>query len=550
MISKIKNNFLIIIFSIFYISVGLFTYKDYGVGIEEHFQRSSGFYWLDYILQYSNFSDLKILVQQKILEIKNFSPNLPPLEIANYYGVLFDLPMAFLESIFNIDDSENYFFLRHLTNFLFFFISGIFFYNIIVDRTSSRLIGFLGTFMYLLSPKVYGNSFFDGKDIFFLSIVTISFYFYLNFEKKRNIKSLILLALLCSFATSSRIFGLMLPISFLFLILMESINYKDPKFILQNIFKFILLYFIFLYLHWPYMWTLNLNELGTFFEPFKVHGYYKVFFDGTFYESNRLPIFYLPKWIFISSPLFYSLLFLIGISFFSKRIFYRFLNIKIKTVNNDLWKGKLEKFDFFVFFSLFQVIAIYLTLNINLIKGWTHFLFLNFFLIYFGALGIYFINIILKKYKSLLRILLVILLFCFFELTYKLYVYHPFQSIYFNNFLNKEDKNGYEIDYQSLTRSEALKEIINDAKKDVIKIGTASWTPLKNGVSMIPLEKRKKIIFTGTNDKVNADYIYTNHFYEIDVRYDKKYEIPDNFYLFKSLFIDDIRVYSIYKNKS
>ena len=29
----------------------------YGLGIEEHFQRSSGFYWLNYLLQFTNFEN-------------------------------------------------------------------------------------------------------------------------------------------------------------------------------------------------------------------------------------------------------------------------------------------------------------------------------------------------------------------------------------------------------------------------------------------------------------------------------------------------------------
>ena len=117
MIKKIKNNFLIIIFLTIYLLIGLLSFKDYGVGIEEHFQRSSGMFWLDVLLRNSSLENLQNISSLKLFEIKNFSPQLPSLEIANYYGVLFDLPMAFLEVIFDIQNSENYFFLRHFSNF-------------------------------------------------------------------------------------------------------------------------------------------------------------------------------------------------------------------------------------------------------------------------------------------------------------------------------------------------------------------------------------------------------------------------------------------------
>ena len=103
MIKFIKKNPLISLPFLIYFIIGLQIFKDFGIGIEEHFQRSSGFYWLSSILEFTNFENLKNVVDQKIIEINNFSPNLPPLDIANYYGIIFDLPMALIESLFNVN---------------------------------------------------------------------------------------------------------------------------------------------------------------------------------------------------------------------------------------------------------------------------------------------------------------------------------------------------------------------------------------------------------------------------------------------------------------
>ena len=547
MINKIKNNFLIIIFLTIYLLIGLLSFKDYGVGIEEHFQRSSGMFWLDVLLRNSSLENLQNILNLKLFEIKNFSPQLPSLEIANYYGVLFDLPMAFLEVIFDIQNSENYFFLRHFSNFFIFYLSGIFFYKILILRTSNTIISFLGTTLYLLAPKAYGNSFFDGKDLFFLSILTISFYYYFNYINKGNFKSLLFLALFSAFATSSRIFGLMLPVCFICLFLLELINIKDKNIIFKKLILYLFLYLIFLYLHWPYMWTFNFNNFISFFSAFKVHTNLKVFFNGDFYLSNYLPTSYLPKWIIISTPIYYLFLFFIGFSIYIKRLFLRFSNIKKSSLNNDLWKGKNEKFDFILFICFFQIIVVYLTLSPNLIKGWTHFLFLNFFLIYFSVFTIYSFFIKNRKKKYLLRFFFSLFMLFSCELVYKLIKYHPYQSIFMNNFISKNTKKLYEADYQSLSRADAIKEIIKDTNKEKTIVATASWTPLKNGISLIPPDKRKQLSFTGTAKMEDSDYIYTNYFYDIDTRYNTKYEIPANFYLFKTLYIDDIKVYSIYK---
>ena len=71
-----------------------------------------------------------------------------------------------------------------------------------------------------------------------------------------------------------------------------------------------------------------------------------------------------------------------------------------------------------------------------------------------------------------------------------------------------------------------------------------------NARSLIPLNLWNKLIFTGTSNKENADYIYTNYYYEIDNKNSRKYEIPNNFYLLKSVIRDGTLIYSIYKRKN
>ena len=52
-------------------------------------------------------------------------------------GIIFDLPTALFEYLFKIEDSENYYLFRHITNYLFFLTSLFFFFMIIVKRYQS-----------------------------------------------------------------------------------------------------------------------------------------------------------------------------------------------------------------------------------------------------------------------------------------------------------------------------------------------------------------------------------------------------------------------------
>ena len=172
--TKTSKRFTFLLFFTFFL-IGLFTFRDYGISVDEEFHRSSGFYWLNYILSFTNFENFKNLVDIKISEIKGFTLQLP--QQHPYYGVIFDLPVAFLEVVLKIDDPKNYFQFRHLINFILFFIGSIFFFKLLLNRFSNYLIAILGTLFFVLSPRIYGSSFFNNKDIVFLSLTAIALYY-------------------------------------------------------------------------------------------------------------------------------------------------------------------------------------------------------------------------------------------------------------------------------------------------------------------------------------------------------------------------------------
>ena len=212
MIAKFNFRLFLWLFFIIYFLIGIIIFKDFGVGIEEHFQRHNGFYWLNHLLSFTNFENFKNLVNLKYQQILFADPNLPDPNFFNFYGIVFDLPLAFIETYFNIENSKFYFEIRHLAIFLIFFISSLFFLKILINRFDDKLIIFLGLFFYIFSPRIFGDSFHNNKDILFLSILTIAISFLFDLFTKHNNKNLILFCLFAAFASSSRIMGIYLPI--------------------------------------------------------------------------------------------------------------------------------------------------------------------------------------------------------------------------------------------------------------------------------------------------------------------------------------------------
>ena len=192
MVQKQKINLKKITFLLFLIFffVGLFTFKDYGISIDEEYGRFAGFYWLSYILSFLPFDELKNLVDIKLNKIHG--PSLLSPKDYPFYGVIFDLPVAFLEVIFQIESPKNYYYFKHFLNFLLFFISSIFFYKLLLNRFSNYYISLIGTSFFILSPRIYGSSYFNNKDIIFLSLVTMALYYCFKSFDKLNYKNLLI----------------------------------------------------------------------------------------------------------------------------------------------------------------------------------------------------------------------------------------------------------------------------------------------------------------------------------------------------------------------
>ena len=105
--------------------IALLTYSDYGIHIEEKFHRMNGLYWLNYISNVFGLSEIESITSSKIKEISDFS--LSSVSYFNKYGIVFDVPMACIEILFNIEEIEDIYYLKHLFSFYIFLLSSLFY---------------------------------------------------------------------------------------------------------------------------------------------------------------------------------------------------------------------------------------------------------------------------------------------------------------------------------------------------------------------------------------------------------------------------------------
>ena len=541
----IKANFYKIFF-FSYLCTGVIIFRDYGISIDEEFHRYSGFYWLNYILSFFDFESLKNLVSYKLSEINGFT--LPNPKNYPFYGIVFDLPLALIETIFNFKTYKNIFFLRHFANFLIFFISSIYFYKILSNRFKNKFIIFCGLLFYIFSPRIFGHSFYNNKDIILLSFITISIFYYFKTIDNFNLKNILYFSLFSALSCSSRIIAIFIPLSFLLFYFFSLLNKKTNKNQSLKIIFYIIFFIFFTILTSPFLWS---NPVNNFFYLIKIFSKYshsnQMLFNGEYIYSTMLPLKYLPVWISITMPIMNLIFFLLAFLYYLRRYFFRMINIKPLSIYEDFWRGNNEKKDFFIFFNFFVIFIYLIVSGVTLYTGWRQVFFLHFFLAYMSTFGLYLILNFVKNRKIKFLIHIFIIFFLLLNII-DLIKFHPYQSVYFNSILNKEQKNSFEIDYWGISGVKFLKKILHLEKNNInkINIATASFLPLERSLKLLNENETNKINIVG-QEYDNAEYIFDTNISEVNKFLNKKYDIPKNFKKIDEFQINNIIVYRIYK---
>ena len=533
-------NYSIFLFFVFYFLVGVNIYRDYGISVDEPFHRSSGFYWYLWIIEKFSFSSENLQYLKNSFNKMEFSQDFVNGTYLEY-GVIFDLFAVFIEDKFNIQNSQDVFYIKHFLNFLIFYISSVAFFYLIKKRFKNNFLALVGIIFYVTSPRIFAESFYNCKDIVFMSLVVLSIYFGLKILKKCKLKNIILFTFFSALATGVRsmgIFPVFLVLGFFIFDIIEKKIFSLKQ--LKIISTILISYVFFTYLIWPYLWDDPINHFVTAFNSFKNYSWGgSVLYLGEYIKGSNLPWHYSFVWIGISTPIIYILLFTIG----SYKVFYNFL-----TNLDGLWKNLDEKLDLFVLAFFFGPLIAVIIFSSTLYNGWRQLYFIYPALIYLSIFGLnYLLNLNMSRIFKFSIFIITFLSICINVFT--LIKLHPFQNIYFNLLVEKKANNLFEIDYWGLGNAHSINKILNELNEtERVSVKTASFSDLKYSRYIINNKKINNIDFTGTSE-INSDYIFTNYTYESSPKFEKKYFIPENYKKVYTLKRGKIVINEIFKKK-
>ena len=469
-----------IILFIFSLVICMFTYKDYGVGWDEPAQRDIGL--MNYAYVFSGDTTLKHHHDRD-------------------HGAGFELPLISMEHRLHLSDPRDIYLARHLATHLFFLISALFGYVLVYRLFKDQFLACIGFIMLAFMPRIYAHSFFNSKDVPFLSMLLISLAVAQIAFEKRKLLPFFFLGLACGYTNSIRIMGIvpvLMIICFLFFDIIASIIKKENAVKPVGFLLVFLLGFCgLIYMAWPTLWG---DPFHNFIQVFKSLSHYHwdwwVLFRGERVRSTALPWTYFPVWFSISTPMLWLFAGIVGIVWFA----FSFVRGPLTFFRNTVERNFL----LYIVCFFAPVLAVIL-LHSVIYDDWRHlyFVYPPFVLLALFALH----QLSIRGWGWVVRAL------CLVQVTtigFFMVKYHPHQQVYFNYLVSHQKeylRKNYELDYWGAATKQGLDYILAHDTSSTIRVHDMYHILLDNNVAFLPAASRKRFVVTPTDD---ADYLITN----------------------------------------
>lgn len=387
--------------------------------------------------------------------------------------------------------------MRHIAVYLVFVLGTYGVYSIARVRLGSSYGGLLAAALFFLSPRLFGNAFYNSKDIVFLSFFVLSVNYVLLAADKRRIGSVLLAALFTALAVSVRFIGIFT----LFLgVFVWCVSWRRDGCGVRRIAAaaggFVILTLLLVYAFYPFLWPAPISRMhDVVFAMSKFTRHTDIgLFNGQFIKSSEMP-FFVPRWMAITLPFLFMAACLWG-------QLQAFALILRRTFSLSLWKDGNELSDYVVAgLGLSPVIAS-VFVHPWLYDGWRHFYFVMPFLSVSAAVGIFSIASFAGKNAKIAAVSLGALAIA--ESIAGVFWFFPYPNCYFNAVAGSDLIRKYDLDYAGTSGYEALVQILSSQKKLDRPVNVASDS-INLMVIMPRLGSAMKLI--GINEKVMPDYV-------------------------------------------
>ena len=267
-----------------FVLAGLAVLDDYGVGEDAARNRYTASLNLDYVL---GRSETLLSYQYRL------------------YSVAFELPLLLAERLLNLQDSRAIYLGRHLLTHLLFLAGGLACAALAFRLYRNRLLALCALSLFLLHPRLYAHSFFNAKDLPFLSLFMLTLLLIHRAFRRETGAAFALCGAGIGLLTGLRLTGLLLCGAVLALRTCDFVGAADwavRRRILGTGGLFVLTCALALYAASPYFWG---DPVTRFVEVFAYMSKHPRLIPNLFRETlvlSREAPAYVPVWFAITAP--------------------------------------------------------------------------------------------------------------------------------------------------------------------------------------------------------------------------------------------------------
>jgi hypothetical protein len=519
--------------------VGCLIFRDYGISTDEQQSRLVGNISLDYIANLFNIPFL----------LNGATPLQNPTDVfLNFkdrdYGVAFELPAELLIKIFQIESSANAYYFRHALTFLVFLGGVCAVYAIAKKRYTDWRWGLVAAAFLVFSPRIFGDAFYNDKDLVFMSLFVIGIYTLFNLINSPSIKTAVLHALACTIAIDSRIMASIIPLATIFVIGIQILKRdKLSKEYLKLLPIYLIALFIFIYISWPWLWA---DPVTNFLQAFKNMSRFRwsgfMFFMGGIINGANVPWNYIPVWLSVTTPPTYLIFFILGCVLTIKTILQRGLS---------LWGNSNELQDTIILGFFFAPLIAVISLHSILYNGWRHLYFIYPAFILVSTHGLYCLWNWAQKRSLLQKIISLAVILSLIWIGTWMIRNHPYQYLYFNILAKNWVKN-FDLDYWGVAYKRPLEKILGLHPDQTVVIfndmnGKQAW-----GYWQIPYWENTFLLSRADQERIDgkksedcSDFVITSLAGNAH-----QYSKRKDFYLFDEIKVDGKLIYATYKRNT
>ena len=415
--------------------IAAFVFDDYGISFDGTAQRDIGIATLDYVLgdEYALADDL-----------------------ARFYGVAFEVPLIIVERLLPLDSARERYLSRHLATHLFFLVAGFFAWLLAYRLFGSRLVALFAMLIFLLHPRVYAHSFYNSKDLPFLSMFMIALYLTHRAFRRDSLWAFALCGAGAGLLINIRVMGVILPPVVLGALALDAVRAArregggDVKRVLANAGAFVAASAATLYATWPMLWREPLGLIDAFRLISNHPTPAATLFRGEFVRWPSIPWDYIPTWILITTPPIALALAAVGTAYLARLCAARW---------RDPFADPTARFGLLALACLILPVAAVILLNSNLHNGWRQMYFLYAPLCVLSAFGLRALTALPKPTVRAAAFALAALGLA--AAVVQMVRLHPYQNDYFNPLADKRGlANRWQLDYWNIAHREAIETLL------------------------------------------------------------------------------------------